>query len=146
MFKVNNKDTRKTPLASFWVFLLLTLNIFHTYFHTSLIVPKKLNYEILKIKNRLKVLHRFYYLYFGHTGWSHFQIAQSTTQIRHLIQFHVNGVFSFFEQTFPRICLNKVPIVSVQHFYLVHTWLPPYQFPMIPWLSYHNGCFSWRKF
>ena len=26
--------------------------------------------------------------------------------------------FHFFEQRFPRICLNKVPIVSVQHFVL----------------------------
>ena len=123
MFKVNNKDTRKTPF-----------NFEHISHIFSFIVnsTKKVKLWNIKDQNRLKVLHKSYYLYFGHTGWSHFQIAQSTTQIRHLIQFHVNGVFSFFEQTFPRICLNKVPIVSVQHFYLVHTWLPPYQFPMIP--------------
>ena len=30
MFKVNNKDTRTTPV-SFWLSLLLTLNIFHTF-------------------------------------------------------------------------------------------------------------------
>ena len=29
--------------------------------------------------------------------------------------------FHFSEQRFPRISLNKVPIVSVQHFSLVHT-------------------------
>ena len=32
MFTGNNKNTRKTSLSSFWCFLLLTLNIFHTFF------------------------------------------------------------------------------------------------------------------
>ena len=53
--------------------------------------------------------------------------------------------FHFFEQRFPCICLNKVPIVC-STLYPVHTWLPPYKFPMIPSLSYHNICLSWSKF
>ena len=121
MFKVNNKDTRKTPF-----------NFEHISHIFSYIVnsTKKVKLWNIKDQNRLKVLHKFYYLYFGHTGWSHFQIAQSTTQIRHLIQFHVNGVFSFFEQTFPRICLNKVPLSLFNTFIL-----------SIP--DYHHINFQW---
>ena len=40
MFKVNNKDTKTTPLAS----LLLTLNIFHTYLCSSVSI---VNFEHL---------------------------------------------------------------------------------------------------
>ena len=36
MFKVNNKDTKTTLLASFW-WLLLALNIFHTYSSVSIV-------------------------------------------------------------------------------------------------------------
>ena len=42
-------------------------------------------------------------------------------QNRHLIQNDVIfqlSVFHFSEQRFPRICLNNVPIISVQHFLL----------------------------
>ena len=44
MFKVNNKDTRTTPLASLW-YLLLTLNIFHTLFQCSIVNSEQVNAE-----------------------------------------------------------------------------------------------------
>ena len=53
--------------------------------------------------------------------------------------------FHFSEQRFPRIGLNSSHCLC-STLYLVHTWLPPYQFPMIPSLFYHNTYFSWREF
>ena len=57
-----------------------------------------------------------------------------------------NVVFSFFwtevsthlsQQSSHCLCLTP---------YLVHTWLPPCQFLMIPLPSYNNTYFSWREF
>ena len=43
MFKVNNKNTR-TTLDVILVFLLLTLNIFHTFFNVSIV-----NFELVNV-------------------------------------------------------------------------------------------------
>ena len=78
--------------------------------------------------------------YLDHTGWSHFHTDQSTTKNPLLIQNDVKfqwSVFIFFEQRFPRICINKVLIFSVQHFilsihdyrHIVFQWFP--HFPNI---------------
>ena len=39
MFKVNNKDTKTTPMSRYDVFiaLLLTLNMFYTFFQCSIV-------------------------------------------------------------------------------------------------------------
>ena len=98
-------------------------------------------------KSTTKVL-LFKTWYFDYTCWSRFQTDHSTTQNRHLVQNDVKfqwSVFILFNRGFHAFVLTKSPLLC-STLCLVHTWLPPYQFPMIPSLSYHNTYFSWRKF
>ena len=43
MFKVNNKNTRTTFIDVFLVFLLVTLNIFHTFSSISIVDFEQVN-------------------------------------------------------------------------------------------------------
>ena len=84
----------------------------------------------------------------SHTGWNCFQTDQSTTQNRHLIQNDAKFQWTIsilLNRGFHAFVLTKSPL-SLFNTYLVHTWLPPYQFPMITSFYYHNTFFSWRKF
>ena len=42
MLKVNNKNIRAVSLSSFWYFLLLTLNIFHTFYGVEIVLASLL--------------------------------------------------------------------------------------------------------
>ena len=57
MFKVNNKDTRTTPLASFWYLLLLTLNIYTSCSSVSFVNFKQINadWDYVSSSSRLKI-------------------------------------------------------------------------------------------
>ena len=50
MFKVNNKDTRTTPIVVVLVSLLLTLNIFHTLFYVSIVNFEQVNADYKRTK------------------------------------------------------------------------------------------------
>ena len=84
--------------------------------------------------------------YFGHTGWSRFQTDESTTLNRHLMENDFKfqcSVFIFLR--FPRICPNKVPFVSVQHFVLSILDYRHMNFQWFPHLPIIY-LFSWREF
>ena len=57
-----------------------------------------------------------------------------------------NVVFSFFWTEVSTHLFYQSCHCLCSTLYLVDTGLPPYQFPMIPSLSYHNTYFSWREF
>ena len=88
----------------------------------SLIVPTKINYEILNIKVNWKYYTSFVIqnvIFFRphwlkpFSNWSKYNAKLSlNTKWRQISM----ECFPFFEQRFPRICLNKVPSVSVEHF------------------------------
>ena len=50
MFKVNNNDTRTTPIVVVLVSLLLTLNIFHTLFYVSIVNFEQVNADYKRTK------------------------------------------------------------------------------------------------
>ena len=50
MFKVNNKDTTTTPLASFWCLYLFTLNI------VSIVNFKQVNADLKEIRGMKRVM------------------------------------------------------------------------------------------
>ena len=86
----------------------------------SSIVPNKktMKYETSKSPKSTTQVLLFKTWYFGHTGWIRFQTYQSTTQNHHLTQNDIKFQWSVSISRFPRICLYKVPIVSVQHLIL----------------------------
>ena len=86
------------------------------------------------------------------SNWSKYNAKLSLNTKWHQISMEC---FHFFEQRFPRICLNKVPIVSIQQFILSipdchhinFQWFPQFPtIPSIPTIYYHNTCFSWKEF
>ena len=93
-----------------------------------------LNIINIKHQSRLKALQKFYFsnvIFRPHwlkpfsNSWKY--DAKSSLNTNMTSNFNV--VFSFFEQKFPRICPNKVPIVSVQHILSV--------------FEYHHINFQW---
>ena len=66
------------------------------------------------------------------SNWSRYKAKPSlNTKWRHISM----ECFHFFEQRFPHICLNKVPIASVQHFILsilAYRHINFQQFPHFP--------------
>ena len=80
------------------------------------------------------------------SNWSNYNAKPSRSTKWHQISM---WCFHFYKQRFPCIFLKKAPTKHkglCSTIYLVHTWLPSYQFTMIPSLSYHNTYFSWREF
>ena len=126
--------------------------MFHTdnSFKESLIVSTKLNCDILNIKIRQK----YYTTYIIHnvicrphwlklfSNWSKYNAKPSlNTKWRQISM----GWFNFFEQTFPRICLNKFLIVSVQLFILSKPDNRYINLQQSPKLFYHSTYFEWRE-
>ena len=120
----NEFTSRETYISERNKSKLLSI-MFHTdnSFKESLIVSTKLNCDILNIKVRQK----YYTTYIIHnvicrphwlklfSNWSKYNAKSSlNTKWRQISM----GWFNFFEQRVPRICLNKVLIVSVQLFLL----------------------------
>ena len=110
-------------------------------------------------KNKTQVI-LFTRWYFGNTSWSRFQTDRPFSNAKPSLNTKLGQIsmecFHFSERRFPRICLNKVPIISVQHFILfTPAWLIIFQgFPhlsiIVPTYAESLGCnqskWPWHSF